>query len=289
MLVESGRVSLDGNLDGLTHPQRGATTRNSNRMAQPPKPDQSNSALIKTLTDALSEFRTERKKVECAKGWRDWITILLLIGTTFGVYWQISEMVKVYDPIADQSKAMAKQARATEELFNATKEQQRALISAPNINVFSTQVREIRPDGSQSDATSGYTFIPQFRNLGTTRTGPFTAWVWIQYFDKEVPNNLDLTKPYSDLTNRLNAFIIPGLGTADLSPITITQAYVDKVLNKEGVLLLWGYYEYSDIYEPTKMKQSRTCMIVNPHPPVNGGVTQFTPTQYRSDCNIRAN
>ena len=57
----------------------------------------------------LSIRRTERGSQQ---KFRDWITIGLLVATTAGIYWQISEMIKVYRPIKDGADAAKTQAGA---------------------------------------------------------------------------------------------------------------------------------------------------------------------------------
>jgi hypothetical protein len=272
-------------------------------MAQSPKPDQTGlSPLVKGLTDELRDFREERKNVERARWWREWFTLVLLICTTLGVFWQISEMIRVYDPIAEQSKGMMRQASAMEDIFNANKEQQRAIFATPNVMVL--PVREDK-------TIVRYAFFPQFTNIGSTRTSTFNAWASIRYFDGPIPQNMDFNKPPQDIGDQASSVIVPGNSSFQLSPISITEDQVQKAVKKDGTMLLWGEFDYSDIYEPQRIKTSHFCVVINPitpniAPQANQGKdappsdqvskappasneTQFTPTPYRADCNTRTN
>jgi hypothetical protein len=47
--------------------------------------------------------------------------------------------------------------------------------------------------------TINYIFVSNFHNWGATRTSKFTAWASVNYFEKEVPNSQDFSKPYESV------------------------------------------------------------------------------------------
>jgi hypothetical protein len=59
--------------------------------------------LIHAIAHEGEANRAEGKAEDRGRKFRELITILLLIATTLGVYWQIHEMIKVYEPIAEQA------------------------------------------------------------------------------------------------------------------------------------------------------------------------------------------
>jgi len=56
------------------------------------------------------------------------------------------------------------------------------------------------------------------------------------------------------------------------------------VQNKEGVILIWGWAEWADIYKPTELRPISFCRLLNPTKTVEGNVV-VTATVYRTDCN----
>ena len=70
------------------------------------RPSTDFAALIDAIANEGSANRAEEKREDGGKQFRDWVTILLLIATTGGVYWQVAEMIKVYEPIKKQADAM---------------------------------------------------------------------------------------------------------------------------------------------------------------------------------------
>jgi hypothetical protein len=125
-------------------------------------------------------------------------------------------------------------------------------------------------------------FQLQFRNLGGTRTASFTAWVSVQYFDGQVPNNVDLSKPVQKVDVAQSA-IGPG-AILPLAPVTVTEDQAEKAIAKKGVILLWGAAEYADVFDAKHSRHITYCYVMNAVPAVDGS-EQLVPSPYLNDCN----
>jgi hypothetical protein len=80
---------------------------------KPNRPSPDFAALINTIAQEGRAYRSEEESEDRGKRFRDWITIGILVATTGGIYWQISEMIKVYGPIkagADAAQTAAQTA-----------------------------------------------------------------------------------------------------------------------------------------------------------------------------------
>jgi hypothetical protein len=75
----------------------------------PNSPSADFAALINAIAAEGRAYRAEEQSEDRGKTFRDWVTIGLLIATTAGIYWQISELIKVYGPIKEQADAAANQ------------------------------------------------------------------------------------------------------------------------------------------------------------------------------------
>jgi hypothetical protein len=181
------------------------------------------------------------------------------------------------------------------------REQLRALVSlSNNITVLPANFVEHKP--------TIYAFIANFHNFGGTRTARFTAWVSIKYFDGEVPNNQDFSKPYNKMDNIRDSVIAPG-GDNQVAPVAVTSDEVGKAVSKQGVIVLWGRVEWADIFNPSQIHHISFCFSPNPTPispatPVPAPVEQsqpskveeggsstfrpdfaFQPAPFRAECN----
>lgn len=76
------------------------------------RPSADFAALIDAITAEGRAYRAEEKREDKGKGFREWITIILLGATMAGIFWQVYEMVHVYGPIRDQAEASKKSADA---------------------------------------------------------------------------------------------------------------------------------------------------------------------------------
>jgi hypothetical protein len=95
--------------------QQEPATSNAERPSgdnEPNRPSSDFAALIDAIAAEGRAYRAEEQSEDRSKKFRDWITIGLLVATTAGIYWQISEMIKVYGPIKDGAEAAKTQAGA---------------------------------------------------------------------------------------------------------------------------------------------------------------------------------
>lgn len=72
----------------------------------PNRPSADFAALINAITTQGQENRKEEKREDRSKKFREWLTIILLIGTVVLLRSQVTEMQKVYGPISDQAQAV---------------------------------------------------------------------------------------------------------------------------------------------------------------------------------------
>jgi hypothetical protein len=150
----------------------------------------------------------------------------------------------------------------------------RAFVNIVGVN------QAIVPDKDNKPAF--YFFQPVFQNYGSTRTATFTAWASIKYFDGGVPNNQDLTKPFSKI-NPSNT-IIGQNGIYPMQPVDITAEEQGKIIAKQGVGLLWGHADFADIFNPATIHPISFCYLLNPIQATNGQIV-LQPIPYRPECN----
>lgn len=156
-----------------------------------------------------------------------------------------------------------------------TREQLRAVVTYQLMNEFVVNDKDGKP--------IAYAFQAQFYNSGGTRTAFFRPWVSIHYFDNEVPNNLDLTKPWSKFEP--TSTILGGNSVSQMQPVTITANEADKVRQKQGVALIWGHADYADIFQPNKIHLIDFCLTLESITTIDGK-SVLQPVPYKPECNI---
>ena len=67
-----------------------------------------------------------------------------------------------------------------------------------------------------------------------------------------------------------------------LGPLIFTTDEIDKVQSKEGVALIWGHADWSDIFQPSKRQKISFCFSLNPAKSIDGK-TIVLPVRYRTD------
>ena len=117
-------------------------------------------------------------------------------------------------------------------------------------------------NGGKDGKSLAYVFIPQFYNSDGTRTAHFAGWVSVHYFPDKIPNNIDLTKPFEKV--QLSDSVIGPNSPYPFAPVTLKGEEIDKVLNGEGVALIWGRVDWSDIFEPNKQQTISFCRLLKP-------------------------
>jgi hypothetical protein len=130
--------------------------------------------------------------------------------------------------------------------------------------------------------TINYLFRPQFHNWGSTRTGHFVAWASLKYFDGDVPNNLDLSKPFSKVL--LQDTIIGPNGVVPV-PITLPVEDAIKAKNKQGIVIIWGHADWADIYDLGDIKSINFCLKLVPVSSNGDNGIIFQPQPYKPECN----
>jgi hypothetical protein len=156
-----------------------------------------------------------------------------------------------------------------------TREQLRAVVTYVGANVIVTNDKDNKP--------AFYSIFANFHNFGGTRTARFRAWDSIHYFEGNVPNNVDFSKPFSNLD--LSDAVIGPNSQYQLSAITISQETAEKAMKKEGSILYWGEAEYSDIFTPTTTHNLAFCLSITPTANTTNGQVALTLNPYRNDCN----
>jgi len=157
-----------------------------------------------------------------------------------------------------------------------TREQLRAVVAFAGFDVI------IQKGPPPDNKTLAYAFAAKFQNFGGTRTNSFRAWDSIQYFDKEVPNNVDLSKPRLAV-DIANATIGPN-SPYSLQALTLSPEEADKIAKKEGIALIWGWAEYSDVFQPSDIHPLRFCVVLSPINTTTGEVVP-QPMPYKNECN----
>ncbi len=162
-----------------------------------------------------------------------------------------------------------------------TREQLRAELSFQGIS----EITIPSTDGSGFN----YAFVSVFNNVGGTRTFKNRGWTSIHYFPKSVPNSQDFSKPWDDIHPQ-NIPAGPN-ATIQTYPVTLPKADAEAVMRFEGIAVIWGREEYSDIFDkgqttviefcyslaPAIMSEQRLNL---PNVPV-----MFRTVPFRDDCN----
>ena len=137
-------------------------------------------------------------------------------------------------------------------------------------------------NNNSGNTTINYIFAPQFRNWGGTRTSHFKGWTSVQYFDGEVPNSQDFSKPYkevpiSDVT----------IGPGETLPIYVTLPVNDavKAKDKKGTVIIWGHADWADIYNRDEIGSIYFCLRLVPISSGGDNNIIFEPTPFKSSCN----
>lgn len=191
-----------------------------------------------------------------AKNFRDWATLLLVVCTTVGVFWQVHEMIKVYGPIKDQ-------AEATRESFVAV---QRPFVTAKQLNA----------SGSNMPANQLYEVI--LENTGSTPTKNLEVHVSFSF------NLEEINSPPSDNRNR------PLFAPTDPEPTLLAKAHewppANLVIAPKGIARLpiggptishlremakrradgyvFGVAYYNDFFSGSKRHMTKFCFVVQP-------------------------
>jgi hypothetical protein len=109
------------------------------------RPSADFAALIQTIRQEGAASRNEEKREDSGKEIREIITICLLIATLFGIYRQVDEMVKVYEPIKKQAEAALTQASGLKDQLRLAKD----AAAASHESLVAAQRAWVGPTGGQ--------------------------------------------------------------------------------------------------------------------------------------------
>jgi hypothetical protein len=127
-----------------------------------------------------------------------------------------------------------------------------------------------------------YIVLMNFQNVGSTRTERFNAWMSLHYFDGDIPNNIDFSKPWSKV-DAADTVIGPNSSYPLVTAISADD--VAKASAGSGKIALWGHAEYSDVFEPKVSQPIRLCYLLNATMSPNSPDIVLLPVPYRNDCN----
>jgi hypothetical protein len=111
-------------------------------------------------------------------------------------------------------------------------------------------------------------------NIGKSDAQYFTGWNDIRFFEPEAADRFDFGKNPDDPSE-----------TISLPTQEIVTNDVRRAMNKEGVIIHWGYIEYRDIFPESPVHYLHWCMLLNFHPTGNGQFTLTLPILYKAECN----
>ena len=124
---------------------------------------------------------------------------------------------------------------------------------------------------------------PGFQNFGGTRTAYFRAHISLKYFESGVPANLNLDRPYIERDLSSDTVIGPNSLYEGFS-VAMPASDLKKAKDGGGQILWWGMAEWSDIFEPKKVRKIRYCRLLVAQNAQDGKLT-LTNLPYQPTCN----
>jgi hypothetical protein len=194
------------------------------------------SALIRAIEDQGRRNRTEERREDHGKAFREGLTILLLCGTLLAIGWQVAEMIKVYTPVEVQAIAANEQAKTAEDV---EKRQLRAYVAANVITPLN--------DYSAGDKFYSATFV----NEGVTPAYVLAYHLQAGVVTLDLPTTIvdDLRVPKSP----------HGIANGDYLLKTHTKTYTSgrlivtpqnsaAIAKGTAAILFWGTITYRDVF-----------------------------------------
>ena len=219
-------------------------------MAQTPKTDRQGERENNGIGEKLSRKMVAWTRVVGV------FTGLLFVASVIAdgfIYWQASTANTTQSDVREQSRAFV------------------TFLGAQQINF-----------NDPSGTTINYNFQTHYHNWGTTRTNEFHGWTSVKYFEKEVPNNADFSKPYEAVP------FIPGIigGNGDaFQVVNLPAGDAIKAKNNQGVVIIWGLGEWADIYHPDIVNPVRFCLKLVPAQSNGDNNIIFQPNVFKPECN----
>ncbi len=157
------------------------------------------------------------------------------------------------------------------------REQLRAVVQFTSVQTFSG------PAADTGEQIYGFASVVQ--NFGTTRANNASGWHSVAYYEGSIPNNVDFSQP-RDAIETPHTITGPNAQVV-FTPVTLKASEIEGALKQQGVIVLWGHFTYSDIYNPQVQRSLSFCQRLTPTKTPQGWVV-FTATPLRSDCNKAA-
>lgn len=164
---------------------------------------------------------------------------------------------------------------AATEAQQDTRQQLRAAVGWAGVTIVPANMVNKQP--------TTYALVGMFQNYGNTRTNTFTAWDSVKYFEHDVPNDQDFTRPYNKIETH-NLIIGPNSPQV-LGAVTLSKIEVDHVIHHDGVAVLWGHADWSDVFDRTTSHPINVCVFLIPQLAPDGNLVGFNAIPVRPDCN----
>jgi hypothetical protein len=237
----------------------------SNNQSQRPSSDFV--ALIDAITAQGEASRQEEQNEDRSKSFREWLTIILLVGTVVLLRSQVIEMQKVYDPIKGQADAAGKQADAASTQAIVAKAQADAAIESARAvreNTIAAERAWVGPNSGALDAVpvagNPVTFNIAYQNTGRQPARSFqsNADAFVVTLDEDL-NGVTAAKLAKNMTDCLNKkpvvgaqVVYPSTGFASNQlSVTLDKGLIDdKVVSGDKILAVSGCFVYETFDSP---------------------------------------
>jgi hypothetical protein len=137
-------------------------------------------------------------------------------------------------------------------------------------------------------ASINYAFNAIFHNWGNTRTAQLIPWASIKYFPGMVPDNIDFTRPLSEIPAVVGINQAPGNSEILVGPVSISREDAIHAKNKEGIVVIWGQLQWSQIYDQGTLYPINFCLALTPISSDGDEKIVFQPKIYKPECNTGA-
>jgi hypothetical protein len=101
----------------------------------------------------------------------------------------------------------------------------------------------------------------------------------VKYFEPDVPNNTDFSKPFDKIDDIPNTIVGPN-GESDIT-VALPVDDAIKAKNKQGIAIIWGHVDWSDIYNTDDVKSISFCLKLVPASSVGDNRILFQPVPYK--------
>jgi hypothetical protein len=160
----------------------------------------------------------------------------------------------------------------------------RAMVATQRAYVVFKEFRVNVNKLSPIEEIQSVTVQPVWENSGTTPTRNGRSHINWRYFERSIPNDVDLAD-FDDMGNRVLAYesysplVIGPKSTSFSSLILIDGSTIRMVREMQGRVLIWGWCEYDDVFENTRRHRTEFCYQLF----VTGGMhnTQINFSQFR--------